>query len=111
MATFHYYTLLFVYPVSFVLFALASLVAYRATRRVAGLVQTVGFLLVLVGNLFQNFGPTHASVTESGEPIIEYTQLFSVGSYLGIIGILVAALAFFVFAWHMHSMSVSKNAT
>jgi hypothetical protein len=98
-----YYVELIVYPVSLTILAFASVVAYRATRMMTALVQATGFLLVLIGNLFQNFGPTKTSFTASGDAIIEYTRLFSVGRYLGLIGIIIAALAFLAFAWQMLS--------
>ncbi len=103
-----YYATLVIYPASLVVLSFASVVAYRATRRASALVQAVGFLLVLIGNLFQNFGPAQTSFTQNGDAIIEYTQLFSVGRYLGQVGIVVAALAFLVFAWKMRA-TLSSN--
>jgi hypothetical protein len=99
---FDYYTALIVYPISLIVLSFASVIAYRATRIPTALIQAAGFLLVLIGNLFQNFGPTQTSFTENGA-IIEYTELFSIGRYLGEVGIVVAALAFLAFAWQIRS--------
>lgn len=93
-----YYAALVVVPVAYALLFLGSFVTYRSTRRISALIQTAGFFLALLGILFANFGPTETTVTDSGDSVIEYTQLFSMGFYLGHIGIVVAALAFLVFS-------------
>ncbi len=100
---FDYYTSLIVYPASLAILILGSFVVYASTRRISALVQAIGFVLALAGYLFVNFGPRQTTFTEKGDAVIEYTQLFSIGVYLGQMGIAVAALAFLAFAWKIRN--------
>lgn len=103
-----YHAAFIVVPISYALLSFGAFVAYRVTRRISALVQAAGFLLVLLGNLFVNFGPTETTVADSGESIVAYTQLFSVGFYLGQIGIIVVAVAFVVFSLQSRAIRAAR---
>ena len=97
MGIVEHYLLIFTYPIALFIFVFGSLLAYRRTKFASALSLLIGFTMLLVGHLIKNYGPQEVTYTESGSAIIQYTFLFSLGSFLVIIGILVAAISYILF--------------
>lgn len=90
MANFEHYLILYVYPIALFVFVVGSLLAFRNRKDITSLSLLVGFSMVLIGNLIKNYGPSEVTYMESGNAIVKFTFLFNLGTYLGLIGILVA---------------------
>lgn len=94
MAGFDNYLILYVYPMALFIFVLGSALAFRKRREWASFLLLLGFIMILSAHLLKNFGPRETTFTETGGAIIQFTFLFDVATYMGVVGILMASISF-----------------
>lgn len=98
MNTLEHYLFLAVYPLTMMLFLFGAFTLYRKTGNSATMAMMIGFGLALAGFFIKNYGMQGLAQQTHNNTFLDYQFLLKIGVYMGLLGLLVAAVNFIKYA-------------